>query len=62
MPLKVADGVMERVVTVPIAKNLTGCIVRGLAKECVLEGYTADETERAMEGLYSKVSYDRFYC
>ena len=73
MPLKVADGVMERVVTVPsadvveykvegLAKNLTGCNARRLAKVCTLEGYTAYETEWAMEGLYSRVSYDRFYC
>ena len=44
-----------------LAKNLTGCSVRGLAKECVLEGYTADETEQAMEGLYSRVRYVRIY-
>ena len=38
-----------------MATFLTGCIVRGLVRECALEGHTVDELERAIEGQMADV-------
>ena len=38
-----------------MATFLTGCIVRGLVRECALEGHTVDELEKAIEGWMADV-------